>query len=891
MSHRALKCLTALGFLLLACIDSSRAQDLENSRKPLEIVRLQLKWKHQFQFAGYYAAIENGYYRDEGLEVRLLEADEEEPAKPVLSGNAEYGIAASDLVLLRSEGKPVVALACIFQHSPLVILGSHRAGIRSVHDLAGKRVMIEHHAGELIAYLQKEKGLKDKLTFLPHRFDVSPLINGQVDAISAYLTDEPFELRRARFEYTMLSPRSGGIDFYGDTLFTTEEEIQCRPDRVKSFVKASLRGWQYALSHQEEMIGLILTKYSARHDREQLRHEANITQYLVMSDIVEIGYMNPARWRHIAEVYAEMGMVSPDFDPGDLIHSSTTEPRMLWFYASISGALLLLAIVFLVAVRFYIMARTIHRQMTVLKNASRHIQAAEGRYRLMAENAPFPILITHPSLSTIHYMNSPAAQQLHLTRNSILGNQVYDIYWHAEDRAKIYRQLEQEGCIRGWEVKLKTASGTPFWASLSQNLIDYDGSPTVVSSFVDITERKRFETVLKQSNDHLNAIIEFLPDPTFAIESNGRVMAWNKAMEEITGVPKADMVHQGDYAYAIPLYTKRRPLLINLILEPDPELQVTGFKSVDRQGDLLYAEAYAPEAYGGKGAHLWSAASVLRDRDGTVVGAIQTIRDITKIKIAEEEKLLAEERLMQAQKAESLGRLAGAVAHHYNNKLMAVMGNLELALSGLPNDSSARKNLIHAMEASRQAAEISRMMLTCSSQTVVRKESLALGAVVMDALVFLGDSLPPNIDLHTEIPSDGPAIQADAGHVSRILTNLVLNASEAIGTANGHIRVKVHEESGMDLTGYRLLPPGWVAESEHCACLSVSDDGCGLDKSALETIFDPFFSTKFIGRGLGLSMVLGLAKAYEGAIAVQSEPGIGTTFLVLFPVESGANAR
>ena len=159
----------------------------------LEQVALQLKWKHQFQFAGYYAAQEKGYYRDAGLEVSVIEAGPEtDPVREVLDGRAQFGVSNSALLLARAQGKPVVALAVIFQHSPFILAARRDGGIRSVHDLAGKRLMVEPHADEVFAYLRKE-GLSEKqLRILPHSFDHQDLIDGRIDVLTAYSTDEPY---------------------------------------------------------------------------------------------------------------------------------------------------------------------------------------------------------------------------------------------------------------------------------------------------------------------------------------------------------------------------------------------------------------------------------------------------------------------------------------------------------------------------------------------------------------------------------------------------------------------------------------------------------------------------------------------------------------------------
>ncbi|HNW77683.1 MAG TPA: diguanylate cyclase [Candidatus Competibacteraceae bacterium] len=320
----------------------------------LDRVSLQLKWKHQFQFAGYYAAVEKGFYRDAGLDVTLLEApDNIEPAQAVLRGDAEFGIAASDLVLLRGQGRPVVALAAIYQHSPFILLALANRGIDSIHDLAGKRAMIEAHAAELLAYLAWEAVPASRMTLIPHEFSPSALLEGRVDVISAYSTDEPFLLQQAGQPYLSFNPRAGGIDFYGDTLFTTEEQLRRHPQRVRAFHDASLRGWHYALAHPEEMAALIYNKYSQRHSLDHLRFEAAQSQRLILPDVVQIGYMNPGRWQHIAEVYAGLGMVAPGLSLEGFLYDPALPPNRFWLYLALGCVIGTASIAVFIGVRLH----------------------------------------------------------------------------------------------------------------------------------------------------------------------------------------------------------------------------------------------------------------------------------------------------------------------------------------------------------------------------------------------------------------------------------------------------------------------------------------------------------------------------------------------------------
>lgn len=286
--------------------------------RPPDKVVLQLKWRHQFQFAGYYAAVEKGFYREAGLEVIIREAaDNIEPSLSVLKGDAQFGIAGTDLLLLRAKGDPVVALAAIYQHSPMVFLCKESSGIENIHQIKGRRVMLEGHSAELMAYLHAEGIDHKSFELLPHTFGVRELINDKVDVISAYISDEPFNLYDAGIPYRTFSPQSSGIDFYGDVLYTTEDQLTNYPERVKAFVASTIKGWQYAMANKEEIVDLIHGSYSKRHSREHLLFEAQKSKQLILADVIEVGYMNIGRWRHILEKYVELGMI-PNVNSVDL---------------------------------------------------------------------------------------------------------------------------------------------------------------------------------------------------------------------------------------------------------------------------------------------------------------------------------------------------------------------------------------------------------------------------------------------------------------------------------------------------------------------------------------------------------------------------------------------
>lgn len=448
----------------------------------LEQVSLQLNWKHQFQFAGYYAAIEKGYYRDAGLAVTLLEAESgKDPIEQVLQGKAEFGIGASELALLRGQGKPVVALAAILQHSPLVLLTAKRNGLESSHDLVGRKIMLMPHEAELFAYLKREQVKLSDITMLPHSFDPKDLISGRVDAFSGYSCDEPFLLQQARFPYIQLSPRSSGIDFYGDTLFTTETEIRRDPERVQRFREASLKGWHYAMAHPEEVVDLILTRHGQRHSRAHLLFEARQMRDLMQPDLVEIGHMIPGRWRHIADIYAEVGMLPANASIDGLLQDPAVTPTRLpeWFPAALAGLTLLGIIGAVIAARF----SRLHRQ----------VKESEARHRQLMELAPMPVVVTRLADSTVVYINRKAAVCFGVPQDRAAGRQAPNYWVHPQQRAALVEKLRRDGAVSDYEARLRDESGREFWAYISASVVEQSDGPVAFISFNDITERKQIE--------------------------------------------------------------------------------------------------------------------------------------------------------------------------------------------------------------------------------------------------------------------------------------------------------------------------------------------------------------------------------------------------------------
>jgi len=295
----------------------------------LEEVSLQLKWMHQYQFAGYYVAKEKGFYEDENFDVEIRERDlKSSPFDDVVSGRADYGIADSSIVLQRLKGKPVVIASTVFQESPLIFMSLKSKNITSIYDLFDKRIMFQRSIDDaaLIAMIALAEMSNSQYTHVPHNFDNMSLIKGDVDVMSAYKTDQVLSYRDMGVDINILDPISYGIDFYGDLIFTSESNVRNKPERVKAFVRASLKGWQYALDNPEEAVDLIIEKYNDQAVKKLLLLEAQATKSIIKSNYVPLGTMYDQRFTRIANVYKDLALVSNSSDLDGLTLNSYEKP-------------------------------------------------------------------------------------------------------------------------------------------------------------------------------------------------------------------------------------------------------------------------------------------------------------------------------------------------------------------------------------------------------------------------------------------------------------------------------------------------------------------------------------------------------------------------------------
>jgi diguanylate cyclase (GGDEF)-like protein len=496
-----------------------------------DIIDMQLRWHHQFQFAGYYAAVEKGFYREEGLEVRLHPGDPaHQPVQEVLSGRAQYAEGNSEVLFQRMQGKPLVALAAIFQHSPSILLVRKDSGIDSVHDLAGKKVMLMNRTedADFLTMFVNEGIPLSQIDIIPSSYQIEDLIARKVDAFNAYSTNEPFFLKQRGIPYNIIAPDNYRVDFYSDILFTSEEELRSRPERVEKMLRATLKGWRYAMDHPGEIIDLLIRRYPTDKTRAHLEFEAAEMRKLIFPDLIEIGHMNPERWQHMADTFVKAGLVrSDDFLDGFIYRAKSHKPLPAWVAPLLGAALAVIAVV--LAAAYYLMQlnrrlasaqhqlhaanRALSGEIEERKTIEANLRISEKRYHSLFGNmlegfAFCRLLYRNGQPDDIEYIEVNPAFETLTGLSGVIGKKVTDVVPGIKESNpgvfEIYGRVAAGGPPEKFEIFVPPLN---LWFSVSAYHADTD-SHCFVTVIENITDRKLLQRTHEQlaQTDYLTGL-------------------------------------------------------------------------------------------------------------------------------------------------------------------------------------------------------------------------------------------------------------------------------------------------------------------------------------------------------------------------------------------------
>ncbi len=501
--------------------------------------------------------------------------------------------------------------------------------------------------------------------------------------------------------------------------------------------------------------------------------------------------------------------------------------------------------------------RGVNLDITERKHAEIAISESESRFRSLFGAIPQPIWVY--DLETLRFLrvNDAAIEQYGYTRDEFLKMTIKEIRPSELVPELLDRIGECGGAIGNQGIwKHQKKDGTLIDVEIATDSFLYEGRSCKIVSASDVTTRHRAEQELIKSEERYRDLVENAHDIIYSHDLQGNYTSLNEAGERITG------------------YSREEALRLNIADTIAPEFVDVAREMIAEKLSGKESTAYDIEILAKDGSRVCVEVNTkLISHDGAPVGVQGIARDMTV-------RMHLEEQLLQAQKLESVGRLAGGIAHDFNNMLTAINGYSDLTLRQLPEDHKLRRNLEEIKKAGERSAQLTNQLLAFSRRQFLQPEVVDLNEVLADTTQILRRVIGEDIGLVTDLRPGVGAVKVDRGQLSQIIMNLAVNARDAmpgggvltIGTRNTFIDpeyAKAHPG---------ILPGAYVK-------LCVSDNGMGINDADLQHIFEPFFTTKEVGKGtgLGLATVYGIVRQSGGNINVASEVGSGTTFEIILP--------
>ena len=512
--------------------------------------------------------------------------------------------------------------------------------------------------------------------------------------------------------------------------------------------------------------------------------------------------------------------------------------------------------------------------VTELKHTSQALHRSEARYRALAENASD--LILELDDRGRHLFVSPNCEEfIGKPAEELLGKTIFESGIDQNIDPADIREIAEifRGTIRAtgrgqFASRYLHPDGRWRWfESAVKRYQTEDGETRHVNIVRDVTERMEAEQRLRQSEERFRALAETSHYLVTELDADGHLIYASPncrellgyAPEEMLGTLRVSNLHPEDIEDAVAAFLR--------VMKSVGPVKPISFRVRHRDGSYRWFES----------------SGVNYRADDESIHMVAVSHDITEARREEEDRRRLEDRMQHAQKLESLGVMAGGIAHDFNNLLTPILGEASLSLMDLPTESPLRQRLDRIVNAAHRAATLTGQMLAYAGTESLRPERLDISRIIREMAQLIESATTRKAVLEYDLGRDLPAIEADAAQLSQMAMSLITNASEALGEDTGRIVIRTGTVEANRTTLSQAFLGDGLAEGTYVT-LEVSDNGCGIDPETRARIFDPFYTTKFTGRGLGLAAVLGIVRTHRGAIEIETEPGAGTRFRVLFPV-------
>ncbi|HPM75820.1 MAG TPA: 7TM diverse intracellular signaling domain-containing protein [bacterium] len=510
--------------------------------------------------------------------------------------------------------------------------------------------------------------------------------------------------------------------------------------------------------------------------------------------------------------------------------------------------------------------QTMRKEIEERKRVEGELRESKNLFQIVFQTIPDPVSINRLRDGVCVAVNEGFCRNAGYSAEDVVGRTMVELgVWRSdEERKALVQEVQNKGYVENMEAHLCISSGEVKTVLISSRLLHIDGELHNLTTARDITERKAAETALDEKHSQLQSLLSAIPDMVYFKDILGRILIVNKAFADMLGLG----IHE-------------------IIGRMDEEIMPADMLELNRQGDTLAISQRTPIRSEEKGSTVKGNSRYydtirvpIFDSEDRLIGLLGVSRDITERKKSEEDKRRLEEQLMQSQKMEAIGRLAGGVAHDFNNILTGITGYAEMVMSELEGNGSIRDEMSEILRAADRAAALIQQLLAFSRKQIISPKVVQLNELIQQSQKMLVRIIGEDIRFSFR-PADGLwQIKIDAVQIDQILVNLAANARDAMPNGGSLIietrNISFDRDNAQQFRG--MAPGDYVL-------LTVTDTGAGMDEETKERIFEPFFSTKAInkGTGLGLSTVYGVVKQNDGFINVYSEPGQGTTFRIYLP--------
>lgn len=519
------------------------------------------------------------------------------------------------------------------------------------------------------------------------------------------------------------------------------------------------------------------------------------------------------------------------------------------------------------------------RDITERRKAEEALRESEKKFRLLIETSPNAIIVIRGD--RIVYANHAATRVSGFTGEQLMSMEFWN-FVHADfrdaARQRILARMGGDPVSSRYEYRLIGSKGEDRWVVAASVPMDYEGTPSILVTFSDITELKRTEEALRESEARLKMAMDMAKVAPWEFDGASGMLRFDDQFYALYGTSAE---REGGTLMSTDSYVRR-------FVHPDDMadvIAVTERSLFSRDGASTGGMEHRIIRADGEERHISVRFDVIRDRDGRVVRARGANQDITERKRAEEERKSLEALLHQAQKMEAIGQLAGGIAHDFNNILTAIMGFAEVIALRMEQRNPLERHVRQIQAAAERAADLTRGLLAFSRKQVLHTKAFDVHEIIDGVKKMLRRLIPEDVDFRVKTAAMCMTVMADRGQVEQVLMNLVTNARDAM-PGGGVLTL----ESGPASIDDGFIKRNGFGIPGRYARIMVRDTGCGMDEETREKIFEPFFTTKTVGKGtgLGLSITYGIVKQHNGFITVDSWPGQGTSFCVYLPLADRA---